>query len=79
MKAVLVAHADTYLLHKPKAKLKDGLLYSLEQLKLTDEEWNIESVTRYYHRSRINRDKFLMYQKENSKKPLEVLSDLKNY
>lgn len=78
MKAVLVAHADTYLLHKQGALLKDALYYSLGELKLSDEEWNIESVTRYYHRSRIHREKFLMYQKENSKKPLEVLSDFKN-
>ena len=78
MKSVLVAHADTYLLHKPRALLKDALVYSLEQLKVTDDEWNIETVTRYYHRSRIARSKFLMYQKENSKKPLEILSDYKN-
>lgn len=78
MKAVLVAHADTYILNKPNSKLKDALVYALDQLQIDDEDWNLESVTRYYHRLRSNKGNFLMYRKENAKKPFTFLSDYKN-
>lgn len=74
MKALLVAHTDSYLIHKPGAKLKDALAYSLNELNVTDDDWDIETVQKSYYRSRIKRNKFLMY----DKKSLKSIQEIKN-
>lgn len=67
MKMLLTAHTDTYLAHKPNALLKDALLYSLGEMKIDEDDWSLETITKYYYRSRQNRNKPLLYVKENKK------------
>jgi hypothetical protein len=65
MKTLLVAHADTYLMHHPKPKLKNALEYALEQIGVSDEDWDMETVKKAYYRSRLRRRTFLLKNKES--------------
>ena len=74
MKLMMVCHANAYLNLSSTKVLKNALEYSLEMMKLTEDDWDMDSVKRYYHRYRVRNGKELLYNKE---KPLEKLSDLK--
>lgn len=63
MKTILVAICDTYLKHHPTAKLKNSIDYALNEMNITSEEWDTDSIARYYHRSRKMRSKPLLYNK----------------
>lgn len=72
MKTLMAAHTDSYLMHKPNAKLKDALEYAMKELGVSDEDWDLETVTKNYYRSRLRRKKPLLYKKE---KCLTKMSD----
>jgi hypothetical protein len=75
MKQMLVCYADAYLnLHANKV-LNSALEYGLEMMKITEDDWDVDSIKRYYHRYRVRNGKDLLYNKE---KPLVKLSDLQN-
>lgn len=63
MKALLVSYTDSYLSLSQNKKLISALEFSLDVLKVTDNDWSVESVTRYYHRHRKRTNKPLLYNK----------------
>lgn len=66
MKSLVIAMADTYLEVHPQPKLKNALEYALRQIKLTDEDWDMETVTKFYYRHRKYTGKPLLYNKPNN-------------
>lgn len=75
MKELLISKADSYLDLHHRPVLKDALAYALDYLKVTEDDWEWDTIVRHYHRSRERRGRPLLYKKE---KTLQEMSDYKN-
>lgn len=63
LQALVCAMADTFLEVHPNPKLKDALEYALKYIKLSDEDWDMETVTKFYYRHRKYNNRPLLYNK----------------
>jgi hypothetical protein len=72
MKAIFTAYLDSYFAHSPKKKLKDAKDYALGEMNITSDDWEDETITKYYYRSRLKRNKKLLY----NKKSTEILAQM---
>ena len=75
MKALLIAYTDTYLKQSVHPQLNDALRFALEQMKLSELDWDIDTITKYYYRHRQRTGKPLLYNKP--KKSFIEVSDFK--
>jgi len=70
MKVLLCNYADTYLHMSDKMNLTKALEYAMDMIRVSDQDWDFDSVKRYYHRYRVRNGKPLLYNKE----PKSVIS-----
>ena len=71
MKKVLCCYVDSYLRIVPDAKLMKAIEYGMDMIKISDDDWQTDSVKRFYHRYRTRNGLPLLYEK---KKNIEKLS-----
>lgn len=63
MKTVFRTYVDSYINHMPNPVLKDAFQYALTEMKITDDDWELETIKKDYYRSRKKRGKKLLYTK----------------
>lgn len=76
MKSIMCVFIDVYLEYYPGSQLNKGIQHALQKMKITDEDWDTESITKYYYRYRNRTGGTLLYRK--NKKTFPFLSDLPN-
>lgn len=77
MKVLLVNFADTYLHMDGHKNLTKAIQYSMDMMRVSEDDWEFDSVKRFYHRYRIRNGKPLIYQKDKKiEKPSGKTSDL---
>lgn len=65
MKEKFKSHADDYLELMPKKSLKNAIQYALEHMNITDDDWEFETIKRFYHRYRtVNNGPILKIRKK---------------
>lgn len=74
MKSEIVIRIQMHMEYNEKATLNSAILDSLKRMGLTDEDWNPESIVRYYHRYRQRKGMPLLYDKKINKSS-EKMSD----
>lgn len=76
MKNEIVIRIQMILEYNSQATLSSAIYDSLKRMGLTDEDWNPESITRYFHRYRQRKGLPLLYDKKINKSSGKM-SDLK--
>jgi hypothetical protein len=64
MKALLIAYTDTYLQQSINPQLNNALRFALEQMKISELDWDMDTITKYYYRHRSASGKPLLYKKK---------------
>ena len=65
MKVLLVNFADTYLHMSGHRDLTKALVYAMDMMRVSDDDWDFDSVKRFYHRYRTRNGLPLIYNKQN--------------
>jgi hypothetical protein len=66
MKAKLCCYADSYLRIVENAKLYKAIEYAMDMIKISDEDWQTDSVKRFYHRYRIRNGLPILHDKQKN-------------
>lgn len=64
MKSLLVAYIDSYMdLHK-SPRIKDAAAYALKRLNISEDDWEWDTIKKYYYRHRLRNDKPILYNRK---------------